>query len=75
MASFSEFKSNMTDERIERLAEAELLKESRAARIRAEVGGSLEWKKKPKKINKIFLVNTILQVTSRNSRKKEEMKN
>jgi len=39
------------------------------------VGGSLEWKKKPKKINKIFLVNTILQVTSRNSRKKEEMKN
>jgi hypothetical protein len=51
------------------MAAEELLKEASRKRARAEVGGAMEWAKEPKKLNKTFIGNTILQVTSSNNRK------
>ena len=41
-----------------RMAAEELLKEASKARTRVEVGGASEWKRKPSRINKMFLIKT-----------------
>lgn len=51
------------------MAAEELLKEAERAKTRVEIGGSYEWAKKPKQVNKRFVVNTILQSESQNRRK------
>jgi len=51
------------------LAAEELMKEAGRARVRAEIGGPTEWKKKPQKLNMKFVNNSILQTTTQNRRK------
>ena len=50
------------------MAADELMKEADKTKARVEVGGAMEWKKQPKKLNKTFADNTVLQVTSSNKR-------
>ncbi|XP_046450303.1 uncharacterized protein LOC124198493 [Daphnia pulex] len=55
---------------LERLAVEELLQEAARAKARAEVGGPSEWSKKPARVNKRFMVNSLLQTESQNKRRK-----
>jgi len=55
------------------LAAEELLKEASRAKVRAEVGGPTEWKKKPQKLNMKFVNNSVLQTTSQNRRSKQNV--
>jgi len=49
----------MDEATLERLAAEELLKEASRAKIRADVGGPTEWKKKPQKSKKLKSIGTI----------------
>lgn len=54
-----------------RMAAEELLKEASKARTRVEVGGASEWKRKPSRINKMFLINSVLTAEAQNKRKRK----
>ena len=53
----------------------ELLQEAARAKTRAEVGGPSEWNKKPVRVNKRFVVNSLLQTESQNKRRKSATPN
>lgn len=57
-----------------RLAAEELLQEAAKAKVRAEVGGPSEWKKKPSKVNMRFVANSILHTEAQNKRKMRTLK-
>ncbi|XP_032789572.1 uncharacterized protein LOC116926741 [Daphnia magna] len=57
------------DTMLERLAVEELLQEAAKSKARADVGGPSEWSKKPARVNKRFVVNSLLLTESQNKRK------
>ncbi|XP_057367669.1 uncharacterized protein LOC130688685 [Daphnia carinata] len=62
------------DAMLERLAVAELLQEAAKSKARADVGGPSEWSKKPARVNKRFVANSLLQTESQNKRKSSTSK-
>ncbi|RZF42403.1 hypothetical protein LSTR_LSTR004211 [Laodelphax striatellus] len=63
------------EEKLKRLAEAELLKEAKAGAARAEVSGPTGWKKCTlRPTNKRFLQNTILQTIASNKTNRSKIK-
>ncbi|KAI9562546.1 D-directed R polymerases I and III subunit RPAC2 isoform 2 [Daphnia sinensis] len=56
------------------LAVEELLQEAAKSKARAEIGGPSEWSKKPARVNKRFVANSLLQTESQNKRKSSTSK-
>ena len=57
-----------------RLAAEELMQEAARTRTRVEIRGPSEWRKKPGRVNKRFVANSILHTESQNKRKSKKLK-
>lgn len=57
---------------IYRLAVEELLQEAAKGKVRADIGGPSEWRKKAGRVNKRFVANSLLQMESQNKRKSRD---